>query len=135
MRRWGTIVPKEAAMNQSLSELVRVIQQGIAWVLHVIERLWDWSWTQIISAFNMRWFDLPTWKLILGLVFMAALAYILYQLIKRCLAAFEKIATAFWTMTATLLGILTFVVIAGAFSLSFQWLVRTVPDRFWEKFL
>jgi hypothetical protein len=121
-------------MNQALRELIGIIQQGIGWVLRTIVFLWEWAWNQIVSAFNMPWWNLATWKLILGLLFMAALAYILYQLIKRALAAFEKIATAFWTMAATLLGIITFVVIAGAFSLSFQWVVRTVPDRFWERF-
>jgi hypothetical protein len=121
-------------MNQSLHELIGIIQNGIGWVLKTIVWLWEWSWTQIISAFNMSWWNLATWKLVLGLLFMAALAYILYQLIKRALAAFEKIANAFWTMAATLLSIITFVVIAGAFSLSFQWVVKTVPDRFWERF-
>ena len=122
-------------MNQSLRELIQIIERGVGWVLRTIMFLWEWSWAQIISAFNMPWFNLPTWKLVLGILFMAVLAYILYQLITRALGAFEKIATAFWTMAATLLGIITFVVIAGAFSLSFQWVVRTVPDRFWERFL
>ena len=121
-------------MNQSLHELIRVILEGISWVLNTIVRLWEWSWEQIISAFKMPWWNLPAWKLIVGILFMAGLAYILYQLIRRAMAAFEKIANAFWTMAATLLGIITFVVIAGAFSLSFQWVVKTVPDRFWEKF-
>jgi hypothetical protein len=121
-------------MNQSLRELTQLIQQGVAWVLRTIVWLWEWSWTQITSAFNMSWWNLATWKLILGLLFMAALAYILYQLLKRALGAFEKIANAFWTMAATLLSIIAFAVIAGAFSLSFQWVVRTVPDRFWERF-
>jgi hypothetical protein len=121
-------------MNQALRELIGIIQQGIGWVLRTIVFLWEWSWSQIISAFNMSWWNLPAWKLVLGLLFMAALAYIFYQLIRRALAAFDSIAKAFWTMAATLLSIITFVVIAGAFSLSFQWLVRTVPDRFWEKF-
>jgi hypothetical protein len=121
-------------MNQSLRELTQLIQQGVAWVLRTIVWLWEWSWTQITSAFNMSWWNLATWKLILGLLFMAALAYILYQLLKRALGAFEKIANAFWTMAATLLSIIAFAVIAGAFSHSFQWVVRTVPDRFWERF-
>jgi hypothetical protein len=122
-------------MNQSLRELIQIIERGIGWVLRTIVFLWEWSWTQISSAFSMQWWNLPAWKLVLGILFMAALAYILYQLIKRALGAFEKIATAFWTMAATLLSIIAFVVIAGAFSLSFQWVVRTVPDRFWERFL
>jgi hypothetical protein len=122
-------------MNQSIHQLLQVILQGITWVLRTIETLWNWSWNQIIHSFSMSWWNLAPWKLVVGLLFIVALAYILYQLIRRCLAAFEKIATAFWTMTVTLLGILTFVVIAAVFSRSFEWVVTTVPDRFWEKFL
>ncbi len=122
-------------MNQSLRDLIQIILQGIRWALDVIVKLWEWSWTQISNVFTMQLWNLATWKLVVGLLFMAALAYILYQLIKRSLAAFEKIATAFWTMVATMLGIITFVVIAGAFSFSFQWVVRAIPDRFWERFL
>ncbi len=122
-------------MNQSIHQLLQVILQGISWVLRTIEALWDWSWGQIVRAFDMSWQNLPPWKIVVGVIFIVILAYILFQLITRCLAAFEKIAAAFWTMTITLLGIITFVVIAGVFSRSFQWVVTTVPDRFWEKFL
>jgi len=122
-------------MTQSLRELIGIILQGIRWALDVVVRLWEWSWNQITSVFTMPWWNLATWKLVVGVLAMAVLAYLLYQLIRRCLGAFEKIANAFWTMAATLLGIITFVVIAGAFSFGFQWVVRTVPDRFWERFL
>ena len=122
-------------MTQSLRELITIILQGIRWALDVIVRLWEWSWNQITSVFAMPWWNLATWKLVVGVLAMGVLAYLLYQLIRRCLGAFEKIANAFWTMAATLLGIITFVVIAGAFSFGFQWVVRTVPDRFWERFL
>src|SRR5258707_1144409 len=109
--------------------------QGISWVLRTIESLWVWSWSQITHAFEMSWWNLASWKSMVGILFIAFLAWILFQLIKRCLAAFEKIAAAFWTMTLTVIGVLTFVVIAGAFSRGFQWVVTTVPDKFWEKFL
>jgi hypothetical protein len=122
-------------MNQSVHQLLQVILQGISWVLRTIETLWVWSWSQITHAFERSWWNLPPWKIVVGLLFIAILAYILYQLIRRCLAAFEKIAAAFWTMTLTVFGVLTFVVIAGAFSFGFQWVVTTVPDKFWEKFL
>jgi hypothetical protein len=122
-------------MNQSIHQLLQVILQGISWVLRTIEALWDWSWLQITHAFDMSLWNLPPWKIIVGLVFIAVLAWILFQLLRRCLAAFEKIAAAFWTMTLTLFGVLMFVVIAGVFSRGFQWMVTTVSDKFWERFL
>lgn len=122
-------------MNQSVHQLIGVILQGISWALRTIETLWDWSWAQIFRAFAMPWWNLAAWKLVIGLLFMSVLAYILFQVIRNCLTAFERIATAFWTMTVTLFGVLTLVVITAVFSRSFQWVVTTVPDRFWEKFL
>jgi hypothetical protein len=121
-------------MTQALHQLIEIIISGIRWALNVIVLLWEWSWTQIAGVFTTPWWNLATWKLVVGMLAMVVLAYILYQLIKRCLGAFEKIATAFWTMAATMLGVITFVVIAGAFSFGFQWVVRSVPDRFWERF-
>jgi hypothetical protein len=87
-------------MNQSIHQLLRLILQGFAWFLQTIEVLWDWSWSQIVSAFNLSWANLPAWK-----------------------------------MAVTAFGVLVFVVVAGLFSRGVQWVVASVPDHFWEKFL
>ena len=63
------------------------------------------------------------------------LAGLLLMMIRRGLAAFGKIAHAFWTMALTMFGILTFIVIAGLFSRGFQWVVASVPDDFWTRIL
>jgi C4-dicarboxylate transporter len=122
-------------MNQSIHQLLQVILQGISWVLRTIEALWVWSWSQIFRAFDMSWSNLPPWKIVVGLLFVAILAGILLQLLRHSRAVFEKIAAAFWTMTLTLFGVVAFVASAGVFSRGFEWVVTTVPDRFWEKLL
>ena len=65
-------------MNQSVHQLLQVILQGISWVLRTIETLWVWSWSQITHAFERSWWNLPPWKIVVGLIFIAILAYILY---------------------------------------------------------
>ena len=122
-------------MNQSVHQLLQVILQGISWVLRTIDTLPVWLWSQIAHAFDMLWWNLPPWKLVVGLLFVAVLVGILFQLLRHCLAAFAEKATAFWTITLTVFGIVMFVVIAGVFSLGFQSVVTTMPDRFWEKLL
>jgi hypothetical protein len=122
-------------MNQSVHQLLQVILQGISWVLRTIEELWIWSWSQITHAVGMPWWDLAPWKILIGIIFIVVLAAILFQLVRYCMAAFEKIAFAFWTMTLTVFGVVMFVVTAGVFSRGFQWMVTTVPDRFWERLL
>jgi predicted cation transporter len=126
---------EEPAMNQSIHELLRLILQGFAWFLRTIEALWDWSWAQIVSAFRVPWENLPAWKIAVGVIAMVILVALLVAMFRHALAAFGKIAAAFWTMAVTVFGVLVFVVVAGLFSRGFQWVVASVPDHFWEKFL
>jgi hypothetical protein len=117
-------------MNEAVHQLLQLILQGFTWILRTIEALWVWSWTQIVSAFNMSWGNLPGWKLALGLIFIAVLAAILVVMFVRGMRAFRRIAAAFWTMAVTMVGLLTFVVMAALFSRGFQWVVAKVPDSF-----
>jgi hypothetical protein len=66
---------------------------------------------------------------------MAVLIGLLAIIFRRAFAAFGRIAAAFWTMAVTAFGVLAFVVVAGLFSRGVQWVVASVPDHFWEKFL
>ena len=122
-------------MNESVHQLLRLVLQGFTWFVKTIEMLWDWSWTQILSAFKISWENLPGWKLVVGVIAILVLAALLLAMFKRMLAAFGEIAAAFWTMGMTVFGVLLFVVVAGLFSRGFQWVVASVPDHFWDKFL
>src|ERR1043166_6165201 len=122
-------------MNQTVHQLLQLILQGITWVLKTVEALWVWSWTQITATFSMSWGDLPAWKMGLGVVALLTLAAILFVMARRGLAAFGQIAGAFWTMKLTLFTFLTFVGVGGVLSRGFHWVVASVPDKFWEKFI
>ena len=126
---------EESAMNQAIHQLLQLILQGITWALRTIETIWVWSWSQIMSVFNMSWGSLPGWKLATGVIAIAVLIALLAVMFKRGVEAFSTIAAAFWTMTLTAFSFITFVVAAGLLSRGFQWVVTTVPDRFWEKFI
>jgi hypothetical protein len=122
-------------MNQAVHQLLQLILQGLTWFLRTLEALWVWSWSQIAAMFSTPWDSLPGWKIALALIATAVLAALLVVMIKRGLEAFGKIAAAFWTMALTMFGILSFIVIAGVFSRGFQWVVASVPDTFWDKFM
>ena len=122
-------------MQQTVHQLVQLILQGLTWFLRTVERLWDWSWAQIMGAFNTSWGNLPAWKLAVAFIAIAVLAVLLTGMLRRGLAALGQIAAAFWTMALTMLGILSFIVIAGLFSRGFQWVVASMPDDFWQRIL
>jgi hypothetical protein len=122
-------------MNNAVNQLVQIILQGIAWVLKTAAALWMWSWSQIAAVFAMSWADLPGWKLAVGLIAVAILAAVLVGVVLRAWDAFGRIAAAFWTMALTMFGLLMFIVAAGLFSRGFQWVVASVPDKFWSAFI
>jgi hypothetical protein len=122
-------------MNQAIHQLLRLILEGFTWFLKTIEALWDWSWAQIVAAFSLSWANLPGWKIIVGLILIIVLVALLVAMFRRAVAAFGRIAAAFWTMAMTVFGVLLFVVAAGLVSRGFQWVVASVPDHFWDKFL
>jgi hypothetical protein len=122
-------------MNQSVHQLLQLILQGLAWFLRTIEALWVWSWSQIAGVFSTPWDSLPGWKIALAVIAVAVLATLLLMMLRRGLEALNRIAAAFWTMAITLFGVLSFIVIAGLFSRGFQWVVASVPDDFWHRFM
>lgn len=122
-------------MNEAVQKFVALILQGVTWVLETAVMLWTWSWTEIAAVFSMSWASLPPWKLALGIIAIAVLAAILTAMFVRGWHAFGRVARAVWTMMVAVFGILAFVVAAGLFSRGFQWVVASVPDNFWEKYL
>jgi len=122
-------------MNSAVHQLLQLILQGITWVLRTAEVLWTWSWSQITAVFGMSWGNLPGWKLALGVIAMGVLAGVLIAVVRRAWDAFGRIAAAFWTMALTLFSLLAFVVAAGLLSRGFQWVVASVPDKFWTSFI
>ncbi len=122
-------------MNDAFHQLLQLILQGLNWVMRTLEKIWVWSWAQITSVFNMSWENMPAWKIVIGVIFMVALCVILVMMVIRGLDAFRRIARAFWSMAVIVFGIVIFVALAGVFSRGFQWVVASVPDKFWEKFI
>lgn len=122
-------------MNRSMHEFFQLILQGVAWLLRTVETLWVWSWQQIAFVFNLQWDTLPVWKLAVGIVAVVALAALLLLMLKQGLVALGHIAASLWTVAVTAFTFLAFVVIAGAMSRGFQWVVASVPDDFWQRFI
>jgi hypothetical protein len=115
-------------MNEAVHQLIQLILQGLTWFLRTIESLWVWSWSQIVSVFNISWGNLPGWKLAVGLILLAVLVVVLVMLFQRGLFALRRVAAAFWTMALALFGILVIVVAAGLLSRGVTWVVASAPN-------
>jgi hypothetical protein len=122
----------EATMNDAVHQFLQLVLQAIAWAFSMFETLWVWSWAQISSLFSLSWGELAGWKLALGLIAIGVLIAILIAMVARGWEALIRIFLAIRTTTVTLFVLLALVVTAALFSRGFQWVVATIPDRFWE---
>jgi hypothetical protein len=122
----------EAAMDQTIHQFFQLLQQGITWAFRTFEAMWAWSWNQIGSLFSLSWGELPGWKLALGLVVLGILIAFLIAMTLRGWEAVVRVLLAIRTTAVALFVVLTLVVTAALFSRGFQWVVATVPDRFWD---
>jgi len=118
-------------VNQSVHQFLQLVLQAITWAFTAFETLWVWSWAQIASLFSLSWGELAGWKLALGLIALGVLIAILIAMVLRGWEALGRIILAIRTTVVTLFALLALVVAAGLFSRGFQWIVATVPDRFW----
>jgi len=89
-------------VQQAVPQLIHLILQGLTWFLRTVETVRDWSWTQIMAAFNTSWDNLPAWKIAVAFVAIAVLAGFLLTMVRRGLVALGQIAAAFWTMALTM---------------------------------
>jgi hypothetical protein len=119
-------------MNQAIHQFLQLLLQAITWALKTFETLWVWSWTQIAALFALSWGDLPGWKLALGLVAFGILLALVVVMALRGWEAVARIVLAIRTTAVTLVVLLALVVTAALFSRGFQWVVATIPDRFWD---
>jgi hypothetical protein len=122
----------EAAMNDAVHQFLQLVLQAISWAFSVFETLWVWSWAQISSLFSLSWGELAGWKLALGLIAIGVLIALLIIMVLRGWEALIRIFLAIRTTAVTLFVLLALVVTAALFSRGFQWVVATIPDRFWE---
>ena len=119
-------------MNQTIHQFLQLVLQGITWAIKMFETLWAWSWAQIASLFSLSWAELPGWKLVLGLLALGVLIALLIAMVLRGWEALIRVILAIRTTAVSLFVLLALVVTAALFSRGFQWVVATVPDRFWD---
>jgi CHASE2 domain-containing sensor protein len=119
-------------VNQTVHQFLQLVLQGITWAFRMFETLWAWSWAQIASLFALSWGELPGWKLALGLIALGVLIALLIAMALRGWEALVRIILAIRTTAVTLFVLLALVVTGALFSRGFQWVVATVPDRFWD---
>lgn len=110
-------------------QLIAFLQQGIAWIVRFFETAWRWSFGEIVSMFKKYgpvFTSQPIWKQVLMVIVAAAVAYMLFRVLRELLAAVMKILDGFVTLLKAIVQNIVPLLIAGAVAVGGSWVVNNV---------
>jgi len=113
-------------VNQVIDQIVRFLQQGIAWIFNFFKLIWTWSFGQMIAIFQSDWQSLPLWKILVLAAVVIAIIYVLYKAVLQLWDAAEKILKAFIGLLSVLVTILPYILVAGLIAAGGSWVIQNV---------
>jgi hypothetical protein len=113
-------------VNQVIDQIVRFLQQGIAWIFNFFKLIWTWSFGQMIAIFQSDWQSLPLWKILVLVAVVIAIIYVLYKAVLQLWDAAEKILKAFIGLLSVLVTILPYILVAGLIAAGGSWVIQNV---------
>jgi hypothetical protein len=113
-------------MTQIISQIIQLLQQGIAAVFRFLQLIWTWSFGQIVAVFQSDWQSLPIWKIVVLVLVVAAIAYILYKAALILWEAVESLFKAFVSLLMAFVSVLPQIIIAGLIAFAGGWVIHSV---------
>src|SRR5262245_25903320 len=101
------------AMQQGPNELGEVLQRlaGVIW--QALRFLWNWSFGQVVTMFQLPFNSLPPWKQALFVLVIVSLAYLFHKVSKDLLKAVQSVVGALVGLFSALIGMLPQIAWAG----------------------
>lgn len=115
-------------MKQIFDQLLKFLQQGIAWIFHFIELVWTWSVDQVGKLMAVPWQEWPLWKQLLLVLIVAGVIWSLFGAGRRLLRAGAVVLAAFAGLLGALVQTLPHVFLAGVIALGGVWLVNHLDN-------
>jgi len=111
-------------MQQCLTQILQLMQQGIDAIFRFVRLVWSWSVDQISSLMDVPWQAWPLWKQVFLILIAAGVVWALFRAAKELWDAAERILAAFATLLAALVRTLPSVLLAGVIALGGVWVLN-----------
>ena len=116
------------AVQEMSDQSLQFLQDGLAWVVGVIQSVWTWSSDQVVRMSNAPWGSWPLWKQILLVIVAAAVIYALFIAARQLWIAALNVLSALASFIGTLIVTLPMVLLAGAIALAGLWVINNFQD-------
>jgi hypothetical protein len=111
-------------MQQFLTQILQLMQQGIDAIFRFVRLVWSWSVDQISSLMDVPWQAWPLWKQVFLILIAAGVVWALFRAAKELWDAAERILASFATLLAALVRTLPSVLLAGVIALGGVWVLN-----------
>jgi hypothetical protein len=118
----------ESVMHQILSQILHLLQQGIAAIFRFIELIWTWSVDQVTKLAAVPWSDWPILKVILLVVVVVAVVWALYRVFWELWLGTERVLSSFARLLVVFVQTLPRVLLAGVIALGGLWLMNHLDN-------
>ncbi len=109
-----------------MNEVIKMLQQIVAWAGRFIEMVWNWTGGQVLKMFQLPFGTLPLWKQVLYLIVAAAVAYLIWKVFTDILEAVQKVLSAGVGLFAAIVANLYEIVLVGAIAFAGAWMINTL---------
>jgi hypothetical protein len=114
------------AMQQGPNEVGEVVQRlaGVIW--QALQFLWNWSFGQVVTMFQLPFNSLPPWKQALFVLVIVSLAYLFHKVSKDLLKAVQSVVGALVGLFSALIGMLPQIAWAGLIAFGGAWVITNL---------
>jgi len=117
-------------MQPKPNDVGEVVQRlaGIIW--QALQFLWNWSFGQVVTMFQLPFNTLPVWKQGLFIIVIVSLAYLTHKVAKDLLKAVQSVVGAVVGLVSALLSMLPQIAWVGLIAFGGAWAITNL-DPTW----
>jgi hypothetical protein len=116
--------PGASAVKQASDQWLQFLADGLAWMVALIQTVWEWSSDQIVRLTQAPWENWPLWKQFLFVIVAALVVYALFVAASQLWRAAMNVLYAVASFVGVLIVTLPTILLAGAIALAGLWVIN-----------
>jgi hypothetical protein len=116
-------------MQPETNDVGEIVQRLAAVIWQALQVLWNWSFGQVVTMFQMPINTLPVWKQGLFVLVIVALGYLVHKVSKDLLKAVQSVVGSVVGLVSALLSLLPQIVWVGLIAFGGAWAIANLDPN------
>jgi hypothetical protein len=115
--------------QQGPSEVTDVMARLAGLIWQALGVLWNWSFGQVVSMFQLPFNSLPVWKQVIFVLVIAALGYLFHRVSRDLLKAVQSVVGAIVGLISAFIILLPQIAWAGLIAFGGAWVIMNLNPQ------